>query len=99
MRLTELSPAFSWRLYMIPKNTIIVGIIGACTICGGHVRAQHAWEDPNAWMGNHFSYDNNSTLYNSQEVSLDLFASYLNPEGEFHDLFETSIRNGFWGGG
>jgi hypothetical protein len=84
---------------MIPKNIVILSIIGACAICGDPVRAQHVWEDPNAWAGNHFTYDTKSALYSSQEISMDLFASYINPEGEFHDLFETSIRNGFWGGG
>jgi len=85
---------------MLSKNIIItIAIIGACTLGGTTVRAQHEWEDPNAWTGNHFESHYQGPLYSSQEVSLDLFASYINPEGEFHDLFETSIRNGFWGGG
>jgi hypothetical protein len=84
---------------MIKKSSIILGIVGACAFSATSVRAQHMWEDPNAWMGNHFAYDTKPPLYSSQEVSLDLFASYINPEGKFHDLFETSIREGFWGGG
>jgi hypothetical protein len=84
---------------MIPKNTIIVGIVCASTFIGGSTKAQHAWQDPSGWWTEHFSYDNNAPKYASQEVSLDLFASYINPEGRFGDLFETSIRRGFWGGG
>ncbi len=38
-------------------------------------------------------------LYRGQEVSLDLFGSYINPEGNLDDLFKTSIRHGQWGGG
>lgn len=85
---------------MIQKNTIIVCIAGLCLFAGTTVKAQHAWEDPSGWWGGHFAYDkNNAPSYNSQELSLDLFASYINPEGRFGDLFETNIRNGFWGGG
>ena len=84
---------------MIPKNTILVCIAGVSLLTAGTAKAQHAWEDPNGWVNGHFTYDKNAPLYNPQEVSLDLFASYINPEGKFNDLFETSIRNGFWGGG
>jgi hypothetical protein len=84
---------------MIPHNRIIVAMIGASMLMGARSRAQHLWEDPNAWMGGHFAYDKDAPKYAAQEVSLDLFASYLNPEREFDDLFETSMRHGFWGGG
>src|SRR5579862_3177323 len=85
---------------MIPKNRIIVGLICASVFMGKVACAQHAWQDPSGWWTGHFTYDNSDApLYTSQEMSLDLFASYLNPEGRFGDLFETNIRNGFWGGG
>lgn len=84
---------------MIPKRTISVAIVCACLSIETAVYAQHLWQDPSAWWENHFSYDNNAPKYSSQEVSLDLFASYINPEGGFGDLFETDIRRGFWGGG
>lgn len=85
---------------MIPKNRIIVGMFYASMCVSGVANAQHAWEDPSGWWTGHFAYDNNNApLYSSEELSLDLFASYLNPEGRFGDLFETNIRNGFWGGG
>jgi len=57
------------------------------------------WEDSSAWWDGHFAYDKAAPKYAAQEVSLDLFASYINPEGEFDDLFDTNIRHGFWGGG
>jgi hypothetical protein len=85
---------------MFSKNTFTIGLIAACTLCGPRLKAQHAWEDPNAWMGNHFAYDTKGPLYTSQEVSLDLFASYIHSEGNAGDLFETDIKHGgFWGGG
>ena len=84
---------------MIPKCRTIV-CIGCALLFVAKANAQHVWEDPNGWLGNHFSYNkNNGPLYSSQEVSLDMFASYINPEGRFNDLFDTNIRQGFWGGG
>lgn len=38
-------------------------------------------------------------LYRDREFQVDLFGTYLNPEGIFPDLFETSIHHGVWGGG
>ena len=85
---------------MIPKKTILVCIASVGLLTAESANAQHVWNDSSAWWSGHFAYDNNNAaLYNSQEVSLDLFASYINPEGRFTDLFETNIRNGFWGGG
>ncbi|HLH53599.1 MAG TPA: hypothetical protein VKY92_08285 [Verrucomicrobiae bacterium] len=85
---------------MIPKNRIIVGIICAGIFVVKTASAQHIWEDPNGWWGGHFSYDKNTgDKYVAQEVSLDLFASYINPEQRFGELFDTNIRQGFWGGG
>jgi hypothetical protein len=85
---------------MIRNKTLLVCIAGACLLGNTKAKAQHVWEDPNGWWGSHFSYDqHHGPLYNSQEVALDLFASYLSPEGRVGDLFETNIRNGFWGGG
>jgi hypothetical protein len=38
-------------------------------------------------------------LFTEKELSLDLFGTYIAPEGKFKDLFKTNIRNGDWGGG
>ena len=85
---------------MIRNITKFICIAGVCTLSAISAKAQHAWEDPNGWWAGHFDYaKNNADLYNPQEVSLDLFASYINPEGRIGDLFETNIRRGFWGGG
>jgi hypothetical protein len=84
---------------MIPHYRITVAIVGASLLLGARSQAQHLWEDPNAWWDGHFAYDKAAPKYAAQEVSLDLFASYISPEGEFNDLFETDIRHGFWGGG
>jgi hypothetical protein len=62
-------------------------------------RAAHVWEDPSGWWSGHLTYDQSAPLYNAQEVSLDLFGSYINPEQKFENLFHTNIRRGFWGGG
>ena len=79
------------------KTIITVG--AALLLTSGLARAAHVWEDPGTWTSGHFTYENTSPLYTAQELSLDLFGSYKNPEGEFHDLFNTSSDHGFWGGG
>ncbi len=84
---------------MIRNKAVLVSLAVSCVLFTQPVSAQHLWDDPGGWWNGHFCYDKSTPLYNSQEVSLDLFASYINPEGKFGDLFETSIRNGFWGGG
>jgi hypothetical protein len=45
--------------------------------------------------------DNRDTrpLFHNNEVSLDLFGTYLNPEQRLNKLFDTNIRHGTWGGG
>jgi len=79
-------------------NKFIAGI-SALLLTLGAARAAHIWEDPNAWWDGHFSYDVNAPRYSAQELSLDLFGSYNNPEGKFNELFETSLHHGYWGGG
>jgi len=81
------------------KKTVLVSFVVGSFLSVQPVRAQHLWEDPGAWTTGHFAYDTSKALYNAQEVSLDLFASYIHSEGKFNDLVETDIRNGFWGGG
>ena len=68
-------------------------------LAAGTVRAAHVWEDPGGWWEGHFSYDVKAPRYTGNELSLDLFGSYINPEGQFNKLFETSIEHGHWGGG
>jgi hypothetical protein len=59
----------------------------------------HIWESPGDWWRGHWEHDRNAQLYNPMELSLDLFGSYISPEGKFTDLFDTNIRHGSWGGG
>lgn len=73
--------------------------LAAALVLPGAANAQHVWSDPSGWWDAHFGYDVNAPRYTGQEVSLDLFGSYINPEGKFSDLFETNIRHGFFGGG
>ena len=68
-------------------------------VAAGIVHAAHIWDDPSAWWSGHLSYDQNTPKFTDQEFSLDLFGSYINPEGEFHEVFEHNIRHGYWGGG
>ncbi len=77
----------------------IFTITTALVLFAGTTRAAHVWEDPGAWWSGNWSSDANVPKYTAQELSLDLFGSYINPEGKLNDLFDTNIRHGFWGGG
>ncbi len=80
------------------KPILMSVAIGAAVISPKAMGA-HVWEDPNAWWNSHFSYDAAAEKYTDQELSLDLFGSYINPEEKFSHLFRSSIRKGYWGGG
>lgn len=79
------------------KSIITIGT--ALLLTTSLSQAAHIWEDPGAWSGGIFTYQPDVPKYTAQELSLDLFGSYNNPEGKFTDLFKTSIHHGFWGGG
>lgn len=77
----------------------IVMIAAALLVSLSASRAAHVWSDPSGWWDSHFAYDVNLPKYSAQELSLDLFGSYINGEGPFNEVFEHNIRKGFWGGG
>ncbi len=85
------------EINMRKKLLIMAAMVMVTT--AGMAQVAHVWNDPSGWWDNHFSYDRNTPKFSSQELSLDLFGSYINPEGQFNDLFNTNIRHGFWGGG
>ena len=57
-------------------------------------QAQHLWQDPNGWANGLMSYDAHGPKYMDQELVFDMFGSYLHPEEEFNDLFNTDIKHG-----
>jgi len=60
----------------------------------------HIWNDPGAWWNNTFYYDNSHRpLFGANELTLDLFGTYLAAERRFTSFPNTSIRHGSWGGG
>src|SRR3954471_21162305 len=59
----------------------------------------HIWSDPGAWWRNTYVYESDShSLYNANELTFDLFGSFLGRERKFTDFPNTSIRRGQWGG-
>lgn len=58
----------------------------------------HIWNDPNQWWANHWTHST-ANLYQANELSLDMFGSYIANQRGIEHLFNTSIRHGFWGGG
>ena len=63
--------------------------------------SSHVWSDPDAWWGEHWVYTTATTtsLYNGNELSLDMFGSYLAGQRGIENMFDTNIRHGTWGGG
>src|SRR5579871_4605142 len=58
----------------------------------------HVWNDPNQWWANHWTHSSQN-LYTANELSLDMYGSYLANQRAIEHIFHTSIRNGIWGGG
>jgi hypothetical protein len=69
-------------------------------LTAGTARSAQIWEDPNGWLDSHFSYDRSGApKFSANELSLDLFGSYSNPESSFGRLTHNDLDRGFWGGG
>jgi len=84
------------------KRLIAVTSVGVVLLglAGVAKAAVHIWEDPGAWSSGVFAYDAAATpKFTANELSLDMFASFVAPERRFRDIFDTNIRHGKWGGG
>ena len=85
------------------KRLIAVASVTAMTfgIIGTAKAAVHIWEDPGTWSSSVFCFDYAATpKYTANELSLDLFGSYVHGEEKFTHLAQTDIRHhGNWGGG
>lgn len=74
--------------------------IAALALALPAARAAHVWDDPEMWWAEHWTMvKSDDHKFNSQELSLDVFASYVAAEYGIEDIFETNIRDGDWGGG
>src|SRR5207249_5399414 len=76
----------------------VITFAASMMLMTGVATAAHVWEDPGAWWGGHWVYEA-ADKYTPNELSLDLFGSYVSPERHLGKLFETNIRHGIWGGG
>jgi hypothetical protein len=81
------------------KIQSIVAFAAVLGLAGALAQAAHVWEDSSAWWDSHFTAQENAPLFTAQELSLDLFGSYLAGERGIEHLFKTDIRHGYWGGG
>lgn len=83
------------------KSRVVTLALGLCLYAqAGHAQGTaHLWNDPNAWLGNHFSYRMSDQMYTANEFSLDMFGSYTAAEEKFTHLAQKNIRDGTWGGG
>jgi hypothetical protein len=84
--------------HMKLKMLVAAGVLAMGINAG---TAAHVWEDPNGWWSDHFIADQgNAPKFTAQELSLDLFGSYMARQENFSEIFETDIRSGgHWGGG
>jgi hypothetical protein len=82
---------------MMAVTGIKADTVVTTTPTGDHV---YLWNDPGAWWGSRFYYEHdNSHLFNANEFTFDLFASYIANERHFTAFPNTNIRHGRWGGG
>ena len=80
---------------MKSKHILILAMV--MVAAAANAQTTHVWQDN--WWGSYWSTDANISKYNAQELSLDLFGTYINPERQFDKMFDTNIRRGVWGGG
>src|SRR5208282_6916968 len=83
----------------IMKNKMLFAAAAALVLAVGTAKASNIWDDPNGWRSGLFSAPTNGAFFNPQELQLDLFGSYDNPEPRLPKLFDSDIRHGAWGGG
>ena len=78
----------------------IVALSAAIMLTAGAARAVHVWEDPGEWGSTVITYGpSTAPLFTANELSLDMFGSYIAGEEHLNDLFKTNIKHGTWGGG
>src|SRR5262249_43959174 len=63
------------------KRTVVC--VTAFCLMAGSAKALHIWEDPADWWAGHFCYDNQAPRYTAQELSFDMFGSFLAAEENF----------------
>jgi hypothetical protein len=82
------------------KLKTLVACASALVLTASAAQAVHVWEDPSGWSTGHFRFDREARpLFSAQEVSLDLFGSYIAGEDNIDEIFKTDISDGLWGGG
>jgi hypothetical protein len=63
-------------------------------------RAAHLYEDPSGWWSNIWVIDRtHAPKFTGQELSVDLFGTYMAAQDGIENIFETNIKHGDWGGG
>jgi hypothetical protein len=82
------------------KIKMLGTITAALLLTSGIAQAAHVWEDPGGWWSGHWYVAHDATpKFTDQELSLDLFGSFVSNERRAEDIFKTNIRHGHWGGG
>jgi hypothetical protein len=81
------------------KSKIILSAATTLILTTGMAQTPNVWDNPSAWSQGLFATGTSGPKYSAQELSLDLFGSYINPESRLPKLFDSNIRHGFWGGG
>ncbi|HWQ91172.1 MAG TPA: hypothetical protein VN673_05840 [Clostridia bacterium] len=81
------------------KSKIILGLAVSLLVSANAAQAARIWEDSASWWDSHWVYVKDTPRFAANELSLDLFGSYINPERGIEEVFDTSIQEGKWGGG
>jgi len=78
---------------------LILALALACVLTSAKAQVVHVWDDSAEWWDQHLQSNPDYPNYNGNELSLDLFGSYLGPEKQVSDLFHHDVRHGYGGGG
>jgi len=81
---------------IIMKKSIGLACVLAMTSFAA--KATHVWEDAGGWWDSHWVAVQ-GPKFTAQELSFDLFGSFIAEETDVDKVFETNIHGGKWGGG
>jgi hypothetical protein len=76
------------------KTIIITGVAALLVTTSAKAERDWSWN----WH-DRFAYDREVEKFRANELTFDVFGSYMRNHRKFNDAFDRTIRHGTWGGG
>jgi opacity protein-like surface antigen len=98
-------PKLTGKKEIMKSKTLITTAAMALLTATGIKAADQvvASDSQTGWTDKYLYYEHyqetQRPLFSANEFSLDFFGTYINPENNINDIFDTNIRHGSWGGG